>query len=228
MAIRLNLLSEIQAAEEMRRKDPVKRSIWVAALLISSMLVWSSSLQLKAMLANGEVSRIEAQINAQNTEFKQVIDNQKKIEEISTKLAALNTLATNRFLHATLLDAFQHTNSDDVSLVHLKVEQSYFTTEAVKARTNENRVIPAKPASATERIVLTLDGNDSCPTPGDQVPKYKDALAGLPYFQSILSRTNMINLKNLSGRQLVPIPGSTIGKPCVLFTLECRFPDKTR
>ena len=29
MAIRINLLAESQAAEEMRRKDPVKRAVWI-------------------------------------------------------------------------------------------------------------------------------------------------------------------------------------------------------
>jgi hypothetical protein len=228
MAIHLNLLAEAQAAEDMRRKDPVKRAVWISALLISSMLVWSSSLQLKAMLANGEVSRMEAQIHSQNTEFKQVIDNQKKIEEITGKLGSLQLLTSNRFLHATLLDSLQRTNSEDVSLVHFKAEQTYVATEAVKPRTNDNRVIPGKPGSVTEKITVTLDGNDSSANPGDQVGKYKDAIAGLSYFQTLLSRTNMLNLKSLSGKQLLPTPGSTIGKPCVLFTLECRFPDRTR
>jgi len=52
MPIRLNLLAEAQAIEEMRRHNPVKRAIWVGALLVCLMLVWSSSLQLKAMMAS--------------------------------------------------------------------------------------------------------------------------------------------------------------------------------
>jgi len=56
MAIRLNLLAETQAAEELRRKDPVKRVGWIGALLIAIMLVWSSSLQLKAKLVNSQVA----------------------------------------------------------------------------------------------------------------------------------------------------------------------------
>jgi len=42
MPIRLNLLAEAQAAEEARRRDPVKRAIWIGALLVSVVLVWSS------------------------------------------------------------------------------------------------------------------------------------------------------------------------------------------
>ncbi len=36
MPIRLNLLAEAQAAEEMRRRDPVKRALWLAGLIIAA------------------------------------------------------------------------------------------------------------------------------------------------------------------------------------------------
>ena len=39
MPIRLNLLAEAQAAEEARRRDPVKRAIWLAALIIALMSI---------------------------------------------------------------------------------------------------------------------------------------------------------------------------------------------
>ena len=72
MPIRLNLLAEAQAAEEMRRRDPVKRALWVAALIVALMLVWSSYLQLRATLANSVVTRIEAQMGARTNEFRQI------------------------------------------------------------------------------------------------------------------------------------------------------------
>jgi hypothetical protein len=51
MPIRINLLAEAKAAEELRRHDPVKRVIFVGALAVALTLVWSSSLQLETMLA---------------------------------------------------------------------------------------------------------------------------------------------------------------------------------
>jgi hypothetical protein len=56
---------------------------------------------------------------------------------------------------------------------------------------------------------------------------YKKAVATHPYFRSLLGRTNEVNLKNLSPPELMPIAGS-VGKACVLFTLECRLQEKTR
>lgn len=41
MPIRLNLLAEAQAMEEMRRRDPVKRAIWVGSLLVAVALAWA-------------------------------------------------------------------------------------------------------------------------------------------------------------------------------------------
>jgi hypothetical protein len=228
MPIRLNLLAEAQAAEEMRRKDPVKRAIWVGAILVSLMLAWSSSLQLKAMIAANEVGHLEGQMISNSNSYKGVLDNLKKRDEIQGKVAALFQLSTNRFLQGNLLNALQQTNVDDVQLLHLKLDQTYAVVEAVKPRTNENhRITPGRPGTSTEKIILMLDGFDSSSNPGDQVPIYKRAVAGQPYFRSLLGKTNDVNLKNLSPPELMPTAGS-VGKPCVLFTLECRMQEKTR
>jgi hypothetical protein len=228
MPIRLNLLAEAQAAEEMRRRDPVKRTIWVGAILVSLMLAWSSSLQVKTMMAANEAGRLEAQMNSNSNSYKSVLDDLKKKDELQGKVLALYQLSSNRFLQGNLLNALQQTNSDDVQLLHLKLDQSYAVVEATKPRTNENnRVIAGRPGTATERIVLMLDGFDSSANPGDQVTTYKRAVANHPYFRSLLGKTNDVNLKNLSPPELMPIAG-TVGKPCVLFTLECRMQEKTR
>ena len=58
MPIRINLLAESQALEDMRRRDPVKRAIWVGVFLGLVILAWSSSLQLKAMVAKGKLNQI--------------------------------------------------------------------------------------------------------------------------------------------------------------------------
>ena len=55
MPIRINLLAEAQALEDLRRRDPVKRASWAGLLLVLLVLVWISSLQLKAMIARGGI-----------------------------------------------------------------------------------------------------------------------------------------------------------------------------
>lgn len=225
MPIRLNLLAEAQAAEESRRRDPVKRAIWVAGLLVALMLVWSSSLQLNAMMANKDLGRVEAEMNSHTNEYQKVLNNQKKSAEIKMKLGALHQLATNRFLNGTVLNALQQTTIDDVQIVRIKVTQDYVITEETKPRTNANRVLPGKPATVTEKIVLSLDGNDLSASPGDQINKFREALASNAYFKEVLGRTNEVTLKQQSGPQ---VSSEGTGKALVLFTLECRYPEKTR
>jgi hypothetical protein len=225
MPIRLNLLAEAQAAEEERRRDPVKRSIWVAALILVVMLVWSSSLQLKAIMLNSEVSRLQGQINSHKNEYQLVLDNQTRTGEYKSKLAALERLSTNRFLNGNLLNALQQTVVDDVQLLRVRVDQNYILYEGTKSQTNDDGVlIPGKPASATEKTLLTLEGSDSCANPGDQLNKYKSALATNAYLQQVLVKTNGIGLKNLAPPQV----SAFTGKSSVNFTLECRYPEKIR
>jgi hypothetical protein len=229
MAIRLNLLAEAQAAEDLRRRDPVKRAMWLAGLLISLMLVWSSSLQLKAKIANSQVAKVDAQMSAISNDFRVVLDNQKKADEVRRNVSALHQLTSTRFLGANLLNALQQTTVDDVELLRMKIAQDYVPTEEVKARTGDNnRTIAGKPATVTERIMLTLEGRDASASPGDQVSVYKNSISNGNYFRSLLGKTNGVTLKNLSAPELVTIPGSPIGRACVLFSLECRFPDRTR
>jgi hypothetical protein len=223
MPIQLNFLAEAQAAEDLRRRDPVKRAAWLGAALVGLMFTWSGTLQLRALLASGEVSRLEAQMNSQSNEFHQVLENQSKAAEIHHKLASLHQLATNRFLQGSMLNALQHTPVEDVQLVHFKTEQSYAQIEETKARTNSDRVIPAKPAMVTEKIAVILDGNDSSGSPGDEVGRYKESISTNAFFRKLLGQNNGVNLRNLS----LPQVGNS-GKPFVLFTLDCRLPERTR
>jgi len=225
MPIRINLLAEAHAAEEERRRDPVKRAIWLAALFVASTLVWSSSLQLKAMLLHSDVSQLEDRINSRTNEYRTVLDDQNRIADIEGKLAALKRLSAERLLNGTLLNALQQTTVDDVQLLRLRVEQSYLFSEGVKARTNENKVVvPAKPSKSTEKILLTLEGSDSSANPGDQVTRYKDSLSANGYLSQVLVKTNGINLKSLGQAESSPLTG----KRGALFTLECRYPEIVR
>jgi len=224
MPIRLNLLAEAQAAEDLRRRDPVKRATWLGGFLISLMLIWSLSIQFKAILANQELSKIKGGMDAQKAEHQAVQEDLVKLSEATNKLGALRTLSANRLLNGTVLNAFQQCVVDDIRLTRLKIEQKYDVTEEIKAKTNGNRVIPGKPATVTEKIVTTVDARDFSVSPGDeQVNKYKDKIAAHPYFQAVLGKTNEVRLLNLSRPTSSPE-----GIPYVEFSLEIRQPDKTR
>lgn len=224
MPIRLNLLAEAQAAEELRRRDPVKRSLWLAGLAIALILVWSSFLQLWATLANSEVTRIAAQMGSRNHEFSQIIDQQKKTAEIHAKLGSLQQLAAIRFLSGNFLNALQQTTVEDVQLVRLRVDQIYSVIEATKTRTNTDHVVvKGKPPGVLERTVFTLEGIDSSSL-GDQVNRFTTAMTANSYFKDLLATANPVKLKFLSPPAIDP----GTGKQCETFALECRSLEKTR
>ncbi|TAK91893.1 MAG: hypothetical protein EPO07_19615 [Verrucomicrobia bacterium] len=224
MPIRLNLLAEAQAAEELRRRDPVKRAMWIGALLAVLMLGWSAYVWVQSLAANKKLEQVKVLVSQQTNEYQTVLDDQKKLVEVRAKLGALRQLATNRFLNGTLLNALQQRVLNDVQLLKLKVEEQYVANEETKAKTNENgRVVSqGKPASVTERVIVTLDARDNSSTLGDGVTKYKEELETSPYFQALLNRTNELRMFNFV--QTRPQDGPAY----VSFTLECRLPEKMR
>jgi hypothetical protein len=214
MPIHLNLLAESQAAEELRRRDPVKRVVIATVLVVVLMFVWWSWLQLRVMVANSNLSQVEAQIQQHTNEYQVVVVNEKKIADAKANLAALQKLANNRFLQGNLLNALQNATVPGVQLVRLVVGQTYAAAQAGTAQT-------APPV--TERIIVTLDALDFGSDPGDQVNKFKDAIGQEPYFRTQLGKTNDVRLANLSPPQVDPS-----GKASVVFTLQCTYPDRTR
>jgi len=213
MPIRINLLAEAQIAEELRRHDPVKRMIFCAALLVALMLVWSSSLQLEAMLAKKEVADRQMQIQTHTNEFQRVLIDQKSMASYKEKLDALKKLTASRFLQGNLLNALQQIKVDGVQLMQLTVNQDYFPTAATKTQ----------PGSVKERIVVMLDAKDSSINPGDQVNKLRDAVVAQPYFQSMLNKTNGVLVMNVT-----PVQTGNDGKAYVTFTLQCNFQEHVR
>lgn len=223
MPIRINLLAEAQAAEELRRRDPVKRVIFYGALLVALTLVWSSSLQLEAMLANKMVTDQLTQVQTRTNEFQHVQLDQKDLITVEDNLQALKEMTASRFLQGNLLDALQRVTVDGVRLTRIRVDQNYVYVRGTKAQRTGSRVIAATPDSVREKIVVTLDARDASANPGDQVNKFKEAVAAESYFKSLLNKTNGVQLISLSPPQV-----TVDGKPYVLFTLECHFPEITR
>lgn len=223
MPIRINLLAEMQAAEELRRRDPVKRAVYVGSLFVIVLLVWSSSLWLKSIMARGELSGLEARLHSRTNDYAQVLDKQKTLKEAKLKMAALQQLATNRFLNGNMLNALQKATTENVQLTHIFADQAYTFNEGTKMTTNGNRVVAGKPPTISEKITLTLEAKDTSPIPGDSVTKFKEAIASSPYFQDYVANTNGVRLKDLGA----PTPDPN-GKSYLVFSLECRYPEKKR
>lgn len=228
MPIRINLLAETQAIEDQRRRDPVKRVILAGVVLVAGMLAWSSSLMVKSIVVKSDSNRMEGELNSRTNDYRQVLENKRKLAEDFQKLAALHRLSTNRFLVGNFLDAFQQISVESVQLVRLKLDLNYTVTEEVKAAKKEDGeeaapTTAAKPASSTEKISFALNARDNSPGAGDAVNRFRDALATASYFKATLGDQNGIRLKSLSAPQT-----DTEGKPFILFALEASLPEKKR
>jgi hypothetical protein len=211
MAIRINLLAESQAAEEMRRKDPVKRSIWIGAFLVFVVLLVSMTLQFKIMAARSELSRLSGDWKEIEKQVLEINDRRNQITELEQKLSALDQFTTNRMLWANTFNALQHTIVDGVQLVGVRTEQTFTLNEPAQ---------PTDKQTVTERITVKLLGKDF--RAGEQVPKFKDALQMYPYFESHLDKTNKIQLTSLSA------PNFEGGRPSRIFGLQLSFQEKER
>jgi hypothetical protein len=218
MPIKINLLAEALALEDQRRRDPVKRVILGGVIVAMLILAWASSLLVQTMIARGEVTGLEADLNSRTNQYRQILDNQRKLGETRQKLLSLQRYATNRFLIGTLLNALQSCTVDNVQLVRLKLDQSYTLNEA-----KTNAPGGGKSATVTEKIVLQLNAKDTSPTAGDSVNKYQDTLSAASYFQDLLGKSSGFHLSNLGAPQADPD-----GRSFVLFMLEARFPEKSR
>jgi len=226
MPIRINLMAEAQAAEELRRKDPVKRGIMVASLLVAAVVVWAGALQCKIIASKSELKGLETKWASIEKGYQVAVESQRKGIEAERKLSALQQLTTNRFLWGSTLNAIQQSLSgeDGIQFVRLRTDQTYVTTEEAKPRPNDPKAASAKAASATEKVTFTIEAMDFSSQPGGHVNKYKEAIAAVPYLKDRLQRTNGVLLTSLSAPQLSPTGKGTY----VLFTLQCYFPEITR
>jgi hypothetical protein len=223
MPIHINLLAEAQILEDLRRRDPVKRAIFAGAFFVALALVWSSSLQLEAMIAKEDLVRVQTEIETRTNAWQNVLDNQKKVFEARGKLAALQRLSEARFLQGNFLNALQQLSLNGVQLTQVKVDQTYLNNPGTPNQVSNGHTTLGHPAVATEKIIISLDARDSSANPGDKVDKFKETLAGQVYFKTILSTTNGVQLNSLSSAQ-----NGADGKSYVLFTLECDLPERTR
>src|SRR5581483_10290513 len=197
MPIRINLLAEAQALEEMRRRDPAKRAIWAGAVIIAGVLCWACVLWSRCWALSSTLDRYAKDSDGLAKQYAAVTDNQKKLNDAEAKLEALNRYSSNRFLQANVLDSLMHLPTDvvaSVQVTHLKTEQAFEVTAPSKAVTTEDgKKLPAKPGASVEKNKLVLDAKDTSANPGDeQIAKFINALAATPYFQAHKITTNNI------------------------------------
>jgi len=211
-------MAEALAAEDMRRRNPVKRVGYLGALFVALSLVWYSYTWVAHVALNAQLNQVKNDIQARSKEYDEVQSNRKKSADSQKRLDALLNLSASRFLMGNLLNAVQQVYVPNVQILRLQVVQSY----TQKEQPSEKQGLPPRILSCTEKTTLMLDAKDTSSNPGDQVNKYRDAVAKLDYFKTNLNATNGVRLTG------PPQQNSLEGKSFVQFTLECRFNEKTK
>ena len=224
MPIRINLLADAQALEELRRRDPVKRGIWLGSFVVILAALWAVELQIDIFFQNKKLQTDEMKWRNTEPRFKSVTDNNARVGLTEDKLAALDRMATNRFLWGNVLNSLQQTVVDQIQITRIRSEQTYTFTEAVAEKEVDGRVIPRKPAAMTERISLTVEGRDRNPTEQNYA-KYKEALSSFGFFLTNLQRQDGFVLETLSAPTLDPTEPT---RQFVSFSLGCHFPEVER
>jgi hypothetical protein len=134
MPIRLNLLAEQQEAEEARRRDPVKRSLWIAGLLIGVVIFWSIMLFINNIAARSRLRSQETTFANLQPSFAEATNTLGRLSDIEYKIHALQSYASNRFLWGNALSAAQYSVVDDAQISRISSQQDFKKGE--EARTN--------------------------------------------------------------------------------------------
>jgi hypothetical protein len=230
MPIRINLLAEQFAAEEARRRDPVKRAAWIAGFIVFLMLLWGGYLQSRIFMAGRTLAAEKNKLQRLEKDSSLAAKNLKRTQEIETRLAAITAFTTNRFLWASTLNALQHVMVDNVVVVKIRGDQD-FATEQIKPTQRELEQAKAKGQApktreiARERIVLTIEARDFANPADLNYNQFISRIAGAELFQHALAGTDGITLKDRLPRQSLP---SDPGREFIPFSIECRFPERKR
>lgn len=158
MPIRINLLAEERAANDLRRKDPLKRAIVIASAVVGVVILFTAYNMFRVRASTNEA-------DATKLAYEQVAEQELKLKEmramtgmLENNLLALHRLSTNRFLWAPVLNELQHCNFDGINVTLLQTRQKYQHTERVKFPPDANQ--PDIPAKATELISFRIEAQD--------------------------------------------------------------------
>jgi hypothetical protein len=224
MPIRINLLAEQQAAEDARRRDPVKRGIWAGALVVVIVIMWSVLTQIEVMSARSELANEDGRWQKVEKQFYLVTTNRAVTMGTERKLESLHRMAAERFLWGQPLDALQRATLADVRIAKIAGVQTHSFAPGTRSITNGTTVVLGKKAAATEKAILTVEARDFGSSTDQNILKFRRILEEFPYFKANLV-TNGVNLLGFSE----PQPDENDRKKVfVSFTLECRYPDKVR
>jgi hypothetical protein len=148
MPIRINLLAEQQAAEDARRKDPVKRTLVIGGALVVATICWTLMTFMQVKAKRSEFQNEEARFKELDEKAKAARTMQAEIGDLERRIVSLDRYSTNRTLWASMLDALQRAAVDPIRLKSISANQRYVTNgPSVFFMTNIIVAFDQKPAA---------------------------------------------------------------------------------
>lgn len=227
MPIRINLLAEAQAAEDLRRRDPVKRGIWIGGFFICVALLWCGKLQMDIWREGISRTRLEKDWALKEPKYKALVQVQEKADRLNSFLNNLDRYTTNRFLWANALNALQHSIVDDIQVTHIRGEQTYEITypETSTNLSGNGPVMTHKPGTSAEHVRVVVDARDFR-NQDQQWTKFKESLSKNDFFKRHLNQGNSFVLE---GTQSAPLRDPVDPThEYVTFSLVSKFPEVKR
>lgn len=150
MPIRINLLAESQHEAEVRRRDPVKRAMMAAGVIVVAVIAYYVSLVTKQAVKSAAVNSNKEKLAAIQAEATTAQEKLSGVTELEKRIHQLNNLATNRVLWGTFLNEMQTLVMEDVPVRQITVSQLYGVNRPPPVRN-----IP-QPATAVQAIVIRI------------------------------------------------------------------------
>lgn len=154
MPIRINLLAEQLHEAELRRRDPVKRAVIAAAVVVVCVIGYYAWLLTQKGLKTAALNKNKQALAEIEQEAKAARETLSGVTELEKRIHSLNNLATNRVLWGSFLNSLQLVAMEDVPLSRLRVNQEYHIE-----RPPSQGKIPM-PATSIQHITVTLMARD--------------------------------------------------------------------
>jgi hypothetical protein len=214
MPIRINLLAEELHAAEVRRRDPVKRAVVIAVVVVGSAITWYFSLLAQKGLGNASVTRNKEELAAIAEDAERARAALNGVTKLEKRINQLNSLGTNRVLWGTFMNAMQRVVMPDVPLTQLRVSQSYeIETPAPTGR------VPL-PATATEVINVSITARDYGKASDQLYDRFRKQVMADDWMRQLLADEKGIVFDSFGG----PTPDrNSPDKSYVPFTMRMNF-----
>ena len=194
MPIRINLLAETQHEAEVRRRDPVKRAMIGAGVIVVSVIAYYVSLVTKQAVKSSVVKSNKERLAAIQADAAAAQAQLSDVTELEKRIHQLNNLATNRVLWGTFLNEMQTMTVENVVVRQILVSQGYDTVRPPPVRN-----IP-QPATSRQHIIVRIRLRDYGAEAEQRYIQYQTKLLSNPWLKARLREEKPIEIEQFGKR----------------------------